>query len=171
MYSILFACLPVWFQMLQWNLNVLQVIYERVFFSKFVYQRNFVIHVYLTKLAGIDAHRLCFRCVVLWLGLLFISFITNLWIQSLFCIYLTSICYFNFIQYCSTCNFFKDTYSFKCQCVLYWLNKSNFQTLLQNPYLPEKLSRTIIEQQQKASGNNLEPAVCGIYQPTISFDS
>lgn len=88
MYSILFACLPVWFQMLQWNLNVLQVIYERVFLSKFVYQRNFVI--YFTKLAGIDAHRLCFRCVVLWLGLLFISFITNLWIQSLFCVYLTS---------------------------------------------------------------------------------
>lgn len=81
MYSILFACLPVWFQMLQWNLNVLQVIYmyERVFLSKFVYQKNFVI--YLTKLAGIDAH---------WLGLLFISFIINLWIQSLFCIYLTS---------------------------------------------------------------------------------
>nr|XP_019926171.2 uncharacterized protein LOC105336256 isoform X1 [Crassostrea gigas] len=34
------------------------------------------------------------------------------------------------------------------------------RTLLQNPYLPEKLSRTIIEQKQKSKGNNLELAEC-----------
>lgn len=88
-----------------------------------------------------------------------LSLITNLWIQCMFCIFLTSA-----IWFLSNCSNSLKALAFSS--VLYWPNKSNFQTLLQNPYLPEKLSRTMIEQKQKTKGNNLEPAVCGIYQPT-----